>query len=70
MKKETLSDYTIKHGQMKTAQRLGVRQSAISKALRLGRRIYVKTLDDGSVEAEEIRPFPAKKCTATGSTER
>ncbi len=55
---------------MKTAQRLGVRQSAISKALRLGRRIYVKTLDDGSVEAEEIRPFPAKKCTATGSTER
>ncbi|EJU2685103.1 hypothetical protein N4V86_005578, partial [Salmonella enterica] len=27
--------------------------------LRVGRNIYVKTFDDGSVEAEEIRPFPA-----------
>ncbi|EAM6080653.1 Cro/Cl family transcriptional regulator [Salmonella enterica] len=59
MQKETLADYALKHGQLKTAQVLGVRQSAISKALRVGRKIYVKTLDDGSVEAEEIRPFPA-----------
>ncbi|EBW8392047.1 Cro/Cl family transcriptional regulator [Salmonella enterica subsp. enterica serovar Florida] len=59
MQKETLADYALKHGQSKTAQLLGVRQSAISKALRVGRNIYVKTFDDGSVEAEEIRPFPA-----------
>ncbi|ECG5642404.1 Cro/Cl family transcriptional regulator [Salmonella enterica subsp. enterica serovar Poona] len=59
MQKETLADYALKHGQLKTAQRLGVRQSAISKALRVGRNIYVRTLDDGSIEAEEIRAFPA-----------
>ncbi|EDZ5934557.1 Cro/Cl family transcriptional regulator [Salmonella enterica] len=59
MQTETLADYALKHGQSKTALTLGVRQSAISKALRAGRKIYVKTFDDGSVEAEEIRPFPA-----------
>ncbi|WP_340532055.1 Cro/CI family transcriptional regulator [Escherichia coli] len=59
MKKETLADYVRTHGQMKAAKDFGVSQGAISKALFVGREIYVKTFDDGRVEAEEVRPFPA-----------
>lgn len=59
MKKETLADYVYRFGQKKAAKDFCVAQSAISKALLVGREIYVKTFDDGTVEAEEVRPFPA-----------
>ena len=59
MKKETLADYVYRFGQKKAAKDFGVAQSAISKALLVGREIYVKTFDDGRVEAEEVRPVPA-----------
>ncbi|EFM4464639.1 Cro/Cl family transcriptional regulator, partial [Escherichia coli] len=51
MKKETLADYVYRFGQKKAAKDFGVAQSAISKALLVGREIYVKTFDDGTVEA-------------------
>ncbi|EER8874937.1 Cro/Cl family transcriptional regulator [Escherichia coli] len=54
MKKETLADYVYRFGQKKAAKDFGVAQSAISKALLVGREIYVKTFDDGRVEAEEV----------------
>ena len=41
------------------AQELGVQQAAISKAIRVGREIFVTRHEDGSVSATEVRPFPS-----------
>lgn len=38
----------------------GVYQSAISKAIKQKRRVNVLILEDGKIEAEEVRPFPSK----------
>ena len=40
------------------ARELGVQQAAISKALRVGREIFVVRHVDGTVTATEVRPFP------------
>ncbi|WP_229635539.1 Cro/CI family transcriptional regulator [Pseudomonas syringae] len=40
------------------AKQLGVQQAAISKALRVGRNIFVSLRDDGSVTAVEEKVFP------------
>jgi len=40
------------------ARELGVQQAAISKALRVGREIFVIRHADGTVTATEVRPFP------------
>ena len=40
------------------ARELGVQQAAISKALRVGREIFVTRHADGTVTATEVRPFP------------
>lgn len=40
------------------ARELGVQQAAISKALRVGREIFVNRHADGTVTATEVRPFP------------
>lgn len=55
----TLEDYAKIHGQSKTAKDFGVLQCAISKAIRTGRNIFVTVFNDGSVEAEELKPFPS-----------
>ncbi|MEY8710486.1 Cro/CI family transcriptional regulator [Mangrovibacter phragmitis] len=60
MKTIPLSEYVLAHGQSKTAEVLGVYQSAISKALKHSRRVNVLVHEDGTIEAEEIRPFPSK----------
>lgn len=57
----TLKDYALRFGQTKTAQDLGVYQSAVSKALQTGRNIFLTVKPDGSVNAEEIKPFPSNK---------
>ncbi|WP_353613935.1 Cro/CI family transcriptional regulator [Mangrovibacter phragmitis] len=61
MKKITLKEFAEQVGQVNAAIRLGVRQSAVSKALRYRRNIFVTVHDDGSVEAEEIKPFPTQR---------
>lgn len=59
MERLPLPDYVSKHGQGKTAEELGVYQSAISKALKNKRNITVLVHESGKVEAEELRPFPS-----------
>ena len=61
MKKMTLRDYARLHGQAKTAKDFGVIQCAISKAIRTGRNIFVTVMNDGSVKAEELKPFPGTR---------
>jgi uncharacterized protein (DUF2267 family) len=39
---------------------LGVTQTAINKALKIGREIYVTPNDDGSFSAFEVKPFPGR----------
>jgi len=63
MKRIPLSDYVSEHGQTKTATDLGMYQSAVSKALKSNRTITVLVYDDGTVKAEENRPFPSNKTT-------
>ncbi|MEQ5206592.1 Cro/CI family transcriptional regulator [Proteus sp. fly-1067] len=60
MQKELLSEFVRKNGQGRTAELLGVHQTAISQALRKGRIIYISTNGLGGYEAEEIKPFPNK----------
>ncbi|CND06924.1 Cro [Yersinia frederiksenii] len=64
MNKMTLADYAEIHGQAKAASDFGVIQCAISKAIRAGRHITVTVMPDGSVEGEEVRPFPSNKKAA------
>jgi len=64
MDKVTLADYVKENGQAKAADIIGVHQTAISKAVRVGRKIFITTKPDGSVEAEELRPFPSSKNAA------
>ncbi|WP_250147078.1 Cro/CI family transcriptional regulator [Escherichia coli] len=42
---------------------LGVYQSAINKAIHAGRKIFLTINADGSVYAEEVKPFPSNKKT-------
>lgn len=60
MKIIPLSDYVLANGQSKTAEALGVYQSAISKALKHNRRVNILVHDNGKIEAQEIRSFPSK----------
>lgn len=61
MKKIPLSKYLEEHGtQSALAAALGVNQSAISQMVRAGRSIEITLYDDGRIEANEIRPIPAR----------
>ena len=61
MKKILLSKYLEEHGtQAALAAALGVNQSAISQMVRAGRSIEITLYDDGRIEANEIRPIPAR----------
>ncbi|ASE22775.1 Cro family transcriptional repressor [Pseudomonas protegens] len=61
MKKIPLSKYLEEHGtQSALAAALGVNQSAISQMVRAGRSIEITLYEDGRVEANEIRPIPAR----------
>lgn len=61
MKKIPLSKYLEEHGtQSALATALGVNQSAISQMVRAGRSIEITLYEDGRVEANEIRPIPAR----------
>lgn len=61
MQKIPLNEYLVKHGTQATlAAALGVGQSAISQMARSGRVIEVVVHEDGRIEANEIRPIPAR----------
>jgi DNA-binding transcriptional regulator YdaS (Cro superfamily) len=61
MKKIPLSKYLEEHDtQAALAAALGVNQSAISQMVRAGRSIEITLHDDGRIEANEIRPIPAR----------
>ncbi|WP_407733264.1 Cro/CI family transcriptional regulator [Pseudomonas citronellolis] len=63
MKRTHLKQFVADRGQVDSASLLGVTQGAISKALRVGRDIYVTENDDGTFTAEELRPFPSQAKT-------
>ncbi|MCW2477720.1 Cro/CI family transcriptional regulator [Candidatus Symbiopectobacterium sp. NZEC135] len=56
-----LKDYALKFGQTKTANDLGVYQSAIFKAISSQRDITVIVNEDGTISAEELKPFPSNR---------
>lgn len=56
-----LKDYVKQFGQTKTAQDLGVYQSAIFKALASERDITVIVHEDGVISAEELKIFPSAR---------
>ncbi|MNO23688.1 Cro [compost metagenome] len=60
MKRIPFREFVEQKGQIEAAAALGVTQGAISKALRVGRDIYVTEHDDGTFTAEELRPFPSQ----------
>jgi predicted transcriptional regulator len=60
MNRTSLSTFAEKHGQTEAAKLLGLTQGALSKALRVGRDVYVIAHKDGSYSAEELRPFPSQ----------
>lgn len=68
MKQIPLAEYLSTYGtQAALAEALGVNQSAISQMSRSGRNIHVTIHDDGRMEANEIRPVPARpRVAATG----
>ncbi|KGA99900.1 regulatory protein cro [Enterobacteriaceae bacterium ATCC 29904] len=59
--KISLAEYVGEVGQAKAADAIGIHQTAISKAIRVGRQIFISRLPGGKIQAEEIRPFPHKK---------
>lgn len=55
-----LKDFARGHGQPHAASLLGMTQGALSKAIRIGRTVYVTQQADGSFAAIEVRSFPAR----------
>ncbi|QVL21562.1 hypothetical protein KH389_06195 [Pseudomonas qingdaonensis] len=47
--------------QHEAARDLGVQQAAISKAIRVGRAVFVTRQADGSYSATEEKPFPSPR---------
>jgi DNA-binding transcriptional regulator YdaS (Cro superfamily) len=65
MQTVTLDEYLTLHGtQSDLAKALGVQQSAVSQMHRSNRTITITFMDDGSIQANEIRPIPARKSAA------
>lgn len=54
-----LADFVGQYGQEEAAKRLGTSQAAISKAVRSGRHIIVRSSPDGRFEAFELKAFPS-----------
>lgn len=58
MQQKSLSDFADQLGQGKLANLLKITQGALSKAIRTKRNIFVYQKPDGSIYAEEVKPFP------------
>ncbi|UZZ12420.1 Cro/CI family transcriptional regulator [Ectopseudomonas mendocina] len=61
MRRIPLNEFATEKGQVQAATVLGMSQGALSKALRVGRSVYVTEHDDGTFSAEEVRPFPSQQ---------
>ncbi len=61
MRRIPLNEFATEKGQVQAATVLGMSQGALSKALRVGRLVYVTEHDDGTFTAEEVRPFPSQQ---------
>lgn len=61
-----LKDFAKDHGQPHAASLLGMTQGALSKAIRIGRTVYVSQQEDGSFAAIEVRSFPARQDREAG----
>jgi len=59
--KISLAEFVGEVGQAKAADAIGVHQTAISKAMRVGRQIFINKLPTGEVKAVEYRDFPDSK---------
>ncbi|HGN0866827.1 Cro protein [Providencia alcalifaciens] len=60
MEKIELSVLVSTLGQKKVADLFGIQQSAINKAIKTNRKIFVIRVDGEVVGAEEVKPFPNK----------
>lgn len=60
-----IKEFVADHGQAEAAALLGMTQGALSKAIRVGRDVYVTEHADGTYTAEETRPFPSQHRQAT-----
>ncbi len=61
MRRIPLHEFATEKGQVQAATLLGMSQGALSKALRVGRAVFVTEHSDGSFSAEESRPFPSQQ---------
>jgi len=66
MKKTPLPELVERMGQTAVAKALGVSSPAISKALRAQRDIQVQEHPNGTLTAEEVRPFPSQSSALVG----
>jgi hypothetical protein len=64
MRRIPLSEFAKEHGHTRAAQLLGCTQGALSKAIRVGRDVFVTFEEDGRLSAQELRPFPSQKSAA------
>ncbi|MCF5225876.1 MULTISPECIES: Cro/CI family transcriptional regulator [Pseudomonas syringae group] len=60
MNRTPIKQFAAEFGQSEAAVLLGMTQGALSKAIRVGRDVYVTKNPDGSFSAEEVRPFPCQ----------
>ncbi|MBP5100621.1 Cro/CI family transcriptional regulator [Pseudomonas protegens] len=60
MSRVHIKQFAAQRGQSEAAALLGMTQGALSKAIRVGRDVYVTQNEDGSFSAEEVRPFPSQ----------
>lgn len=64
MRRIPLTEFAKEHGHTKAAQMLGCTQGALSKAIRVGRDVFVTFEEDGTLSAQEQRPFPSQRSVA------
>ncbi|MBK3454952.1 hypothetical protein GNF76_27110 [Pseudomonas sp. CCM 7893] len=64
MRRIPLTEFAKEHGHTKAAQMLGCTQGALSKAIRVGRDVFVTVEEDGTLSAQEQRPFPSQRSVA------
>ncbi|ETF07975.1 Cro/CI family transcriptional regulator [Pseudomonas moraviensis] len=60
MQRIPLAEYAAKR-HAGTAEKLGMSQGSLSKAIREGRTIFVIVSDDGNLSALEEKPFPGQR---------
>lgn len=60
MQRIPLAEYAAKR-HARTAEKLGMSQGSLSKAIREGRSIFVIVSDDGALSALEEKPFPGQR---------